>query len=32
MMLEAELLEFLVSEPIVSLANMVKKPNSNLFV
>jgi 3-oxoadipate enol-lactonase len=28
----AELLEFLLSEPVVSIANKVKEPNSNLFV
>lgn len=28
----AELLEFLLSEPVVSIANRVKEPNSNLFV
>ena len=28
----AELLEFLSSEPIISIANTVKEPNSNIFV
>lgn len=28
----AELLEFLVSEPIISMVNSIKEPNSNLFV